>query len=124
MALILFSGCGRVPAKDLKSFRFSYSTGNMMNASVSYELRFKDGVYTATIKEDGVAEEDAAVYTVDEAFVQKLEAFFCCIHFHVSDISVSDSSDISISSSCKITWKESWPNINDRLLPLSHFIIA
>ncbi len=103
MALILFSGCGRVPAKDLKSFRFSYSTGNMMNASVSYELRFKDGVYTATIKEDGVAEEDAAVYTVDEAFVQKLEAFLQENHverwnnFHKTNKHVLDGNGFSLS---------------------------
>ena len=103
MAILLFPGCGSAPAKDLKSFRFSYSTGNMMNASVSYELRFSDGVYTAIVKPDGVSEEEASVYTVDDHFVRELEAFLQENHverwnnFHKTNKHVLDGDGFSLS---------------------------
>ena len=75
MLVFQLSGCAGAPAKDLESFHFSYSTGNMMNASVSYDLSFENGVYTATVKPNLVPEEEAVVCVVEESFVQELEAF-------------------------------------------------
>ena len=69
-------GCTKksVNIHDLKSFVFGYSTGTMMNSYVRYELRKVDGVWTATVKPDGVPEEEATVKAVDESFVRELEA--------------------------------------------------
>ncbi len=96
-------GCSGAPAKDLKSFHFSYSTGNMMNASVSYDLRFEDGVYTASVKPNLVPEEEAFVCTVDESFVRELESFLQEMrvdrwnNFHKSNKYVLDGNSFSFS---------------------------
>ena len=74
--LMSLIGCAKnIEIRDIMSFRFSYSTGYMMNASVAYTLELKDGVYTATVKPNLVPEEEASVFTVDKAFADELEEF-------------------------------------------------
>lgn len=77
IALLALSGCaGRPEITDIRSFRFSYQVGNYMNGSVSYELKLEeDGTYTAKIKPNQVAEEDAKVFTAGKAFADELAAF-------------------------------------------------
>ena len=76
IALLALSGCARPEITDIRSFRFSYQVGNYMNGSVSYELKLEeDGTYTAKIKPNQVAEEDATVYKVGKAFADELAAF-------------------------------------------------
>ena len=73
---VLLSGCAKnIEIRDIISFRYSYSTGYMMDASVAYTLELKDGVYTASIKPNLVPEEEASVFTVDKAFAEELEEF-------------------------------------------------
>ena len=50
MFLSLFGCSKNIEIKDIMSFRFSYSTGYAMDASVAYSLELKDGVYTAVVK--------------------------------------------------------------------------
>ena len=76
MSLVfLLGGCKNMEIKELESFAFSYTTGNAMDASVSYELRLDDGVYTAVIKDDGVPLEEADIIETDQAFADRLAAF-------------------------------------------------
>ncbi len=121
MSVLLLSGCGGAPAKDLKTFHFSFSTGNAMNASVSYDLKYEDGVYTASVKPSGVPEEEASVRTVDEAFVQELEKFLQEYHterwngFHKSNKHVLDGNSFSFfyrtkdGKGCEASGYMKWP---------------
>lgn len=78
LMMLLFAGCawfrGTYVLEDTKSLAFGYSTGNMANARVKYTLLCENGTCTATVKEDGVAEEEAVIIAVDEAFVHRVEA--------------------------------------------------
>ena len=77
MVALLLGGCGKKPIESIRSFDFGYGTGNMMNASVRFEVRYdrKEGTYTAVVKGSGVAEEDADVYPIDESFLNELIVF-------------------------------------------------
>lgn len=62
-----------IKIQNMKWFNFCYSVSWMANGNVDYTLEAKDGKYTASIKPDGIAPEDAEYFQVDESFVQKLE---------------------------------------------------
>ena len=64
-----------VELRDIYSFYYFFTTGNQMNASVSYSLRKEDGKYIAAIKPKGVPTEEAKTYEVTETFVKELEKF-------------------------------------------------
>ena len=78
---LALSGCAGISGfgpqiTDIKSFRFSYQVGNYMNGSVTYELKQEeDGSYTATVKPNQVAEEDAKKYKAGKDFADELAAF-------------------------------------------------
>ncbi len=75
---LALSGCAGFGPQitDIKSFRFSYQVGNYMNGSVAYELKQEaDGSYTAHVKPNQVADEDAKVYKVGKDFADELAAF-------------------------------------------------
>ena len=57
---------------NLKHIHFSYSTGNMMYANVSYDIDLKDGKYIATIKPDRVSEEASKKIELDKKTIEKL----------------------------------------------------
>ncbi|MBQ5952475.1 MAG: hypothetical protein IJL47_00295 [Lachnospiraceae bacterium] len=78
---LALSGCAGIHGfgpqiTGIKSFRFSYQVGNYMNGSVAYELKQEeDGSYTATVKPNQVAEEDAKKYKAGKDFADELAAF-------------------------------------------------
>lgn len=75
---LALSGCAGFGPQitDIRSFRFSYQVGNYMNGSVAYELKQEeDGSYTATVKPNQVAEEDAKKYKAGKDFADELAAF-------------------------------------------------
>ena len=83
MALLSFlSGCSgngplftkRPEITGVSRLSFGYSVGNYMYGSVNYELNEKDGVYTATIKQNEVPEEGALVVEVDADFAERVAA--------------------------------------------------
>ena len=58
--------------KDIEILHFSYSVGYMMNAYCKYTLDLKDDVYTATIKPNGIPDEEKRTYEVDKDKVVEL----------------------------------------------------
>ncbi|MBR3897676.1 MAG: hypothetical protein IKJ43_00150 [Bacilli bacterium] len=67
----MFVGKKDTEITDIKHLSFSYSTGTMMNASVSYTLDFDDK-YVAKIKPNGVSEEDATLIDFKNEDVMKI----------------------------------------------------
>ncbi len=73
MLLSFLTGCGKNrDIKDVKSFRFSYSSGNMMNSYTVYEMSLKDGKYIARYKPHMIPEKLALEIEVDKGFADKL----------------------------------------------------
>ena len=71
----IFTGCFRSSRiSSIKSFHFWYTTGNMVNSDVSYDLEYKNGAYRATIKPDGVQDNKAVKKKVDTEFADSLKA--------------------------------------------------
>ena len=58
---------------EIKRMYFSYTTGNMAHSGVVYELDCEDGGCTASVKPDGVPEEESLRFSVDAGFVRRLE---------------------------------------------------
>lgn len=58
---------------DIRMMKFGYSVNNSMYGNVLYKIEFSDGVYTAAVKLYDVPDEEAVVFTVNEAFVRELE---------------------------------------------------
>ena len=58
---------------EIGYFSFVYGNGSMINGSVSYTLKLKDGVYTASVKPLYEPEEATKTFTVDASFARKLE---------------------------------------------------
>jgi len=92
-----------VTISNIKSFHFSYSTGNMINASVSYDLKCDNDIFIATIKPDGVAIEDAIKIEVTNEQMKKLEDILKKYHvekwngFDKVDKNVLDGNSFSLS---------------------------
>lgn len=59
---------------EIKRMYFSYTTGNMAHSGVVYELDCEEGGCTASVKPDGVPEEESLRFSVDAGFVRRLEA--------------------------------------------------
>lgn len=57
---------------NIKHIHFSYSTGNMMYANVSYDIDLEKEGYVATIKSDRVSDEAAKKVNIDKKAVEKL----------------------------------------------------
>ena len=57
---------------NIKYIHFSYSTGNMMYANVSYEVNERDGKYIAKIKPNGKSEEEAKEIELSNKDMQKI----------------------------------------------------
>lgn len=58
---------------SVKSFFFTESNGSDPDSRTLYELDREDGVYTATVKPEGVKDEDTLITEVGEDFVERLE---------------------------------------------------
>ena len=89
---------------NIYKLSFSYSTGNYMNASVSYELICKDKCILS-FKDDGVSYEDAKKYEVDKKILKEIEIILKQYHvarwnnFHKYDKNVLDGNSFSFSVS-------------------------
>lgn len=85
---------------NINELTFSYSTGNYMNASVSYELVCKDKCILS-FKDDGVSYEDAKEYEVDKKILKEIEIILKQYHvarwdkFHKFDKNVLDGNSFS-----------------------------
>ena len=93
-----------VEVSDIKTIHFYYSTGNMMNAWVSYDItKDANGKRTAIIKLDGQNEEDALRIEVDEEVLTSLEEVLKKYevgkwnNFNKSDPNVLDGNSFSLS---------------------------
>lgn len=92
-----------VKISELKNMHFGYSTSTMMNAYVSYDLKYENDQYIATIKPNLVAEEDALVVEITEKDVKMIEEIFKNYEvsnwdgFNKSDKNVLDGNDFSLS---------------------------
>ena len=89
---------------NINKLTFSYSTGNYINASVSYELVCKDKCILS-FKDDGVSYEDAKEYEVDKKILKEIEIILKQYHvarwnnFHKYDKNVLDGNSFSFSVS-------------------------
>ena len=85
---------------NINKVYFNYSTGNYMNASVSYELICKDKCMLS-FKDDGVSYEDAREYVVDKKILKEIEIILKQYHvarwdnFHKYDKNVLDGNSFS-----------------------------
>lgn len=85
---------------NINKVYFTYSTGNYMNASVSYELICKDKCMLS-FKDDGVSYEDAKEYEVDKKILKEIEIILKQYHvarwdnFHKYDKNVLDGNSFS-----------------------------
>ena len=57
---------------NINHIHFSYSTGNMMYANVSYDIDLEKEGYVATIKPNGVSDEAAKKVNIDKKTIEKL----------------------------------------------------
>ena len=62
-----------VKIENIKRFRFNYSVGYHMNGSYAYEINYDGSHYIASIKKDGVAEEDAKMVIISKKDVKRVE---------------------------------------------------
>lgn len=70
---MFLSGCfASYTFTEITQLSFHYTKGYAMYADVEYTLQSENNIYTVTIKQDGVASEDADTFVVDEAFVQEI----------------------------------------------------
>lgn len=63
------------PIETIKSMSFRYTTGTAYLSNVDYDIRCEEKCI-ATIKPEGVHEEDAKKVELDENFIQELIIFF------------------------------------------------
>ena len=68
---MIFGYTKKVEIAEFKYFQFYYSTGNAINSNVRYTIRLDDGYY-ATIKLDGISEENAVVVPVDDDIINDI----------------------------------------------------
>lgn len=57
---------------NIKYIHFSYSTGNMMHAYVSYDIDLEKDGYVATIKPDRISDEAKKKVNIDKKTIEKL----------------------------------------------------
>lgn len=122
LALILAMLPEEKEIENMKYFRFSYTTGYHMNASVSYEIELIDGKYIAKIKPTDIPEEDAQTIEISENEVKTIENKLSEYHvslwngFHKSDKNVLDGNSFSLSiryknnDSISASGYMMWPN--------------
>ena len=89
--------------KDIKKFHFSYSTGNYIYGSVSYEIKIEDEKYILAIKPDGVEEEKATKIDIDDVTIENVLNILNKYNvkgwngFNKSDMDVLDGNSFSMS---------------------------
>ena len=117
--------------KDIKSFHFSYSTGNYIYGSVSYEIKVEDEEYILSIKPDGVEEEKSTKIEIDEMAVKNVLNILNKYNvkswngFDKSDMDVLDGNSFSMSLTEKdgtntsahgyMMWPDNYHEVRDEL---------
>lgn len=120
-----------IELNNIKSMKFSYSTGNMINAYVRYNIDYKDYKYIATIKPNNISEEEAKEIEIDkntlENIVNVLNKYkvYHWNNFHKNDKRVLDGNSFSftlsttdgkdIDASGYMMWPENYRNVRDEL---------
>lgn len=128
--LLVVNNLKMVEVGEFKYFKFSYSTGYAINSSVSYSIKLEDKYY-ATIKLDGVSEEDAVIVEVDDNTIDKIINILKKYHverwngFNKSNKYVLDGNsfnfyvrmknDDSISASGYMKWPKNYRNVKEEL---------
>ena len=89
--------------KNIKNFHFSYSTGDYIYGSVSYNIEYENNKYILSIKQDNVAPEDAYKIEIDEIIINKVLNILNKYNvknwngFNKSDMDVLDGNSFSMS---------------------------
>ena len=116
---------------NIKYMHFSYSTGNMINSNVSYNLEFKNYRYNVSIKPDNVPETEKKELEIDgktlEKIVNVLNKYkvYRWNNFHKSDKNVLDGNSFSFSLETKdkkeidasgyMKWPNNYMNVKGEL---------
>lgn len=58
---------------NIKEMRFTYTTGNYVNANVLYEIKCHNNNCTATIKPSGIPEEESIKKEINKNIMNKIE---------------------------------------------------
>ena len=117
--------------KDIKKFYFSYSTGNYIYGSVSYDISFENEKYILTIKLDNVAPEDAVKIEINNTILENVLAILNKYHvkewngFNKSDQNVLDGNSFNmtitekdethISAHGYMMWPENYREVKQEL---------
>jgi hypothetical protein len=131
VVLCIIFGPKKVKISEIKSIHFSYSNGYSAYAYTMYDLDYKDGKYIASIKPDGIPENEAREINVDEEFVKKIENILSKYNvgswdgFRESDKYVLDGDSFSlsvhfvdktdISASGYMRWPKNYSNVREEL---------
>ena len=116
---------------NIKYIHFSYSTGNMIYSNVQYKIEYKDYKYIATIKPNGISEEEAKKIEIDENTIEKVinvlnkYKIYHWNNFNKSDKHVLDGNSFSFSLTTKdnktidasgyMMWPSNYRNVRDEL---------
>lgn len=132
--VFVVTGCTKLnkktEIKDLKSFIFSYSTGNEIYSNVRYELDCNENCQI-TIKPSGISDEDKYEVKVDYKFGKRIEDVLNKYNvaswngFNKSDQNVLDGDSFSIyidyndngyiSASGYMMWPDNYSNVKNEL---------
>lgn len=131
VVLCIIFGPKKVKISEIKSMHFSYSNGYSAYAYTMYDLDYKDGKYIASIKPNGIPENEAREINVDEDFVKKIENILSKYNvgswdgFRESDKYVLDGDSFSlsvyfidktdISASGYMRWPKNYSNVKEEL---------
>ena len=129
--VVIITNFKRVKITNIKSFHFSYSTGNGMNSNVILELSHNDNNYIAKIKPDSEAHEHARCVEVGEEFINKFVSLlkryrverwngFRKSDNHIFDgncfnMSLYNQDGTSISASGYMKWPNNYFKVRDEL---------
>lgn len=72
LVIILKNKKKTVEINEIKHMHFGYSTGNMINAYVSYDIDYENNNYYATIKPNNLSEEDKLKVKISTETVDKV----------------------------------------------------
>lgn len=92
----------KIEIKNTKYFSYSYSVGDYVDASYSYDLKLENDKYIAGYKKEGVSEEDMLKKELKKEEVLKLEKIlndnniYKWNGYHKSDKNVLDGNGFSL----------------------------
>ena len=121
----------KVKISDIKNFHFSYTSGYAMYSYTTYDLDYKGNKYIASIKPNGIADDEKREIEVDEKFVNDLKNILSKYDvgswdgFKKSDKYVLDGDSFSlsvyfedktsISASGYMIWPKNYSNVRNEI---------